>query len=223
MLKQNAQVINRSSTSSPGNQLLGNSSTRAALQPFLNRPTLLFRGYAALVARNLPFTALHFPLYEHLKAGIHANRKAKGIAKGTMLEKALVTAVSAGSAGSIAAVVTTPIDVVKTRIMLAAGKEDQSRGGQSTSGQPSNASSSNANWPPPAERTAIDVTSRSKTASGRVSGWRVGREVWRSDGVRGLFRGAALRGGWTAFGSGLYLGIYESGRTWLERRRVGEE
>ena len=36
-----------------------------------------------------------------------------------MAESGLVTAASAGTAGAIAAVITTPVDVVKTRIMLA--------------------------------------------------------------------------------------------------------
>ncbi|MCP6503212.1 solute carrier family 25 protein, partial [Klebsiella pneumoniae] len=37
-----------------------------------------------------------------------------------ILERAFLTGLSAGISGTIAAVVTTPIDVVKTRVMLAA-------------------------------------------------------------------------------------------------------
>ena len=82
----------------------------------------------------------------------------------------------------MAAVVTTPVDVVKTRVMLRAGEEGR-----------------------------------------RGSGWAVEREVWAKEGVRGLWRGGALRGVWTAVGSGLYLGVYEVGRVWLgERREKGE-
>lgn len=58
---------------------------------------------------------------------------------------------------------------------------------------------------------------------GRAGGWAVGKEVLRTEGVKGLFRGGALRGAWTALGSGLYLGVYESGRRYLEKRRVGED
>lgn len=39
-----------------------------------------------------------------------------------MAESGLVTAVSAGAAGAIAVVITTPVDVAKTRIMLAAAE-----------------------------------------------------------------------------------------------------
>ncbi len=57
--------------------------------------------------------------------------------------------------------------------------------------------------------------------SGRAGGWAVGKEILRTEGVKGLFRGGALRGAWTALGSGLYLGVYESGRRYLEGRRTG--
>lgn len=42
-----------------------------------------------------------------------------------MLDTTLYAGVAAGSSGAVAAVVTTPIDVVKTRIMLAAGERKQ--------------------------------------------------------------------------------------------------
>ena len=55
---------------------------------------------------------------------------------------------------------------------------------------------------------------------GRAGGLAVGREILRTEGLKGLFRGGALRGLWTALGSGLYLGVYESGRRYLEGRRI---
>ena len=58
---------------------------------------------------------------------------------------------------------------------------------------------------------------------GRAGAVAIGREVWRTEGTRGLFRGGALRGVWTALGSGLYLGVYESGRSYLEDRRTGSD
>lgn len=219
VLKQNAQVLTQSQTSTSASSARFTSTSRQALTPFLSRPHLLFRGYGALVARNLPFTGLHFPMYEALKARIHAHRQANGTATGSLLERGLVTAISAGASGSIAAVVTTPIDVVKTRIMLSAGKE----GRDASSSTSSNANYGSASGSSKAERTAQEVTEKARTKRGGISGWRVGREVYRSDGVRGLFRGATLRGGWTAVGAGLYLGIYESGRSYLERRRLEKE
>jgi len=42
-------------------------------------------------------------------------------------------------------------------------------------------------------------------------------------GVKGLFRAGTLRAVWMALGSGLYLGVYESGRVWLGDQRQSFE
>lgn len=56
--------------------------------------------------------------------------------------------------------------------------------------------------------------------SGRAGGYAVGKEVFHTEGLKGLFRGGLLRSVWTAAGrSGLYLGTYESGRRYLEKTR----
>ena len=125
-----------------------------------------------------------------------------------------MTAVSAALAGSVAAVITTPIDVVKTRIMLSAADSDQPRGEtQQKAVKAIEAQGRDAK----AEIEKAQQAAR----GGRAGGLAVGREIWRTEGVKGLFRGGALRGVWTALGSGLYLGVYESGRRYLEGRRVG--
>lgn len=141
-------------------------------------------------------------MFEHLKKymlGVRKRRKGGGDVNG-IAERAVITAGSAGMAGSVAAVVTTPIDVVKTRIMLKA------MDGQG------------------APKGLDSVVKAREKARGQkdMSGWRVGKDVWRKEGLKGLFRGGLLRAVWTAMGSGLYLGAYESGRHWLERRR-GED
>ena len=131
-----------------------------------------------------------------------------------MWETALVTAVSAGSAGSVAAVATTPIDVVKTRIMLSAADGDQPRDEtQKKAVKELEAQGRDAK----AEIEKAQQAAR----GGRAGGLAVGREILRTEGFKGLFRGGALRGLWTALGSGLYLSVYESSRTYLEGRRVG--
>ena len=59
-----------------------------------------------------------------------------------------------------------------------------------------------------------------KTArSGRVGGFTIGKKIFRTKSIEGLFRGDALRSAWTALGSGLYLDVYESSRTYLDSRR----
>lgn len=111
VLKQNAQVVKRAASAST--TVFDGNATIQALKKF-NKPSQLWRGYTALVARNLPFTAMQFPMFEHFKQTALAYRDRRGIASGTLLEKGVVTDISAGTAGSIAAVITTPVDVVKT-------------------------------------------------------------------------------------------------------------
>ena len=126
-----------------------------------------------------------------------------------------MTAVSASSAGLVAAIATTPIDVVKTRIMLSAADSDQPR------------DETQKKVLKELEAQGRDAKAEIEKAQqaargGRAGGLAVGREILRAEGLKGLFRGGALRGLWTALGSGLYLGVYESGRTYLEGRRVRE-
>ena len=54
----------------------------------------------------------------------------------------------------------------------------------------------------------------------RPGGWDVAKQVLRERGVKGLFRGGALRAVWTAVGSGLYLGTYEVSKVWLRGTQV---
>jgi len=209
VLKQNAQVVKRSASAST--KAFDGNATVQALRKF-NKPSQLWRGYTALVARNLPFTAMQFPMFEHLKKTALAHRERKGKASGTLLEKGVITAISAGMAGSVAAVITTPVDVVKTRIMLSAASDG---GGDSN---PKIEALKEAEAPGKNAKTELE-RARQTARSGRAGGFAVGREILRTEGMKGLFRGGALRGAWTALGSGLYLGVYESGRTYLERRR----
>lgn len=100
---------------------------------------------------------------------------------------------SAGLAGGIAACVTTPIDVVKTRMMLSAGEQQQ-------------------------QQMGVELG-----AGGRKGLVGVAGEVWREEGVKGLFRGGALRSIWTAVGAGLYLGTYEVAKVWLRSESESEQ
>ncbi|KAF2279477.1 mitochondrial carrier, partial [Westerdykella ornata] len=216
VIKQNAQMVDTSSPSSSsssssssskpstttpsnpsGNNRPSANATLVTLSKFRHQPLALWRGYTALAGRNLPFTALQFPMFERLREAMHAYRERKGIRTGSLTERSVVTALSAGAAGSVAAVATTPVDVVKTRVMLGAGEEGGG-GGHRYSG----------------------------SGDRRKGAWAIGKEILRDKGVVGLWRGGALRAVWTFVGSGLYLGTYDAGRIYLARRRgqeVGEK
>lgn len=213
VLKQNAQMVTKSSNTASS---IKNNATLVTLQKFKSQPSQLWRGYTALAARNLPFTAIQFPLFEHLRNTIHNYRIRRNTSSGTLLETGTVTAIAAGLAGSLAAVITTPIDVIKTRIML----------GASSSLSPSSADPKppHKTFPSQAQESkkmmvGLDERAQLAARSGRAGGYAVGKEVFRTEGLKGLFRGGLLRSVWTAAGSGLYLGTYESGRRYLEKKR----
>ncbi|KAH0603886.1 uncharacterized protein H6S33_007545 [Morchella sextelata] len=118
VIKQNAQVISSQGGGGGGGGGGGVSSSLQALRQ-IPRVRYLWRGYTTLVGRNLPFTAMQFPVFEALKRRFVA-------AEATPLQMGVGAAVCAGSAGCVAAVITTPVDVVKTRVMLSAA----ARGGE---------------------------------------------------------------------------------------------
>lgn len=173
---------------------------RLVLSRFRHRPWRLWSGYTALVGRNLPTTALQFPLFEYIRSNMTERwRKREGkpgdsqSQSNLLVERAGLTGISAALSGTVASTVTTPIDVVKTRIMLSAGTGEL-EGGKRDS----------------------DVKQTTRTKKGPLA---VGRDIVRNEGVRGLFKGGLIRAGWTAVALGLYLSLYESGRFYLENRR----
>lgn len=72
----------------------------------------MYRGYFVTVFREIPFGLIQYPLYEHLK------KKSK-----KQSESSMKYALCGAQAGGIAAFLTTPIDVVKTRIMTQNNKD----------------------------------------------------------------------------------------------------
>ncbi|KAK4445630.1 mitochondrial carrier domain-containing protein [Podospora aff. communis PSN243] len=210
VIKQNAQVL---SESGPRAQRGHESTSLKALRMVWGSDGRVMRrmwaGYSALVARNLPFTALHFPMFEFFRGRLwdqrhrrkHALEEGRrtgsqpisgnwlqsgtGTTASDLIEVGAVTGLAAAASGSVAAFVTTPTDVVKTRMMLLGG-DAGAEGAQ--------------------DRQA-------KTGK---SGFDVAKIVFRETGIRGLFRGAMFRIVWTALGSGLYLGSYEMAKSWLK-------
>lgn len=198
VIKQNAQMLRRQDPGRSANRSTSLAAFRQVAGSGAQRR--LFSGYTALVARNLPFTAIQFPIFEHARTTIWESRtrgRERGEEQG-LLETAVVTGASAGAAGAFAAWITTPSDVVKTRMMLGAGHDKASQRAD--------------------ESRRADAQERRRRGSLEVT-----RDVYRQNGVRGLFRGGLLRAAWTAVGSGLYLGTYEMSKVWLTRGKDESE
>ncbi|CAK9838904.1 S-adenosylmethionine transporter [Schizosaccharomyces pombe] len=91
----------------------GTLSSRNILQTILKSNNVwrdFYAGYGITIAREIPFTLIQFPIWEHLKLKWrikHSRNK----------NLAHEAAISGSIAGGIAAALTTPFDVVKTRIM----------------------------------------------------------------------------------------------------------
>jgi solute carrier family 25 (mitochondrial S-adenosylmethionine transporter), member 26 len=85
----------------------------------------LYRGWGITVMREVPFTVIQFPLWEALKEWGRQKkqgpewRPSERPAEVTALESALYGSV----AGAAAAGITTPLDVLKTRVMLSQQRE----------------------------------------------------------------------------------------------------
>ena len=94
------------------------SLTRDYLRRVGAQPALLWRGWSATLLRDLPFSVIQYPLYALLKK---ASRRAGG---------GDLSPAAAGCCGSLsaatAAAVTTPMDVIQTRIMLTEGAKPRS-------------------------------------------------------------------------------------------------
>lgn len=76
----------------------------------------LYRGWTITVMREVPFTVIQFPLWEAMKEW----RKRE---TGQTTNSAFESGVFGSIAGGVAAAVTTPLDVLKTRMMLSAEKQ----------------------------------------------------------------------------------------------------
>ncbi|KAM8931096.1 mitochondrial S-adenosylmethionine carrier protein [Pelodytes ibericus] len=127
----------------------------------------LYRGYKSTVLREIPFAFVQFPLWEFLKS-LWSWKQGQAV-------DSWQSAVCGGFAGGFAAAVTTPLDVAKTRIMLA--------------------------------------KAGSSTASGNVL--LALHDIWRTQGVTGLFVGIVPRITAISLGGFIFLGAYDKMRNLL--------
>lgn len=115
VVKQRAQARQYPSSLSALSSIL---SQRAAIGiPGVWRE--LYRGWSITIFREVPFTVIQFPLWEGMKKWrLRATQRDNG--RGTI--SAWESGLAGSMAGAVAAGVTTPLDVLKTRMMLAREK-----------------------------------------------------------------------------------------------------
>jgi hypothetical protein len=179
VLKQNAQVVHAHSGHS-------RSPLLSTVKHFSRHPTKLWAGYTVLAASHLPGTSLTFLLYEYLKTSwFEVSQKSSDVSahfKGSLYSGALASAV--------VSMLFVPVDVVKTRMRLAAGTHTYAR------------------LPLKADIRPIPPSVKGQHVSS-ANAIAVARGILVKDGVRGLFRGGALTCLAAGLGGGLFLGCYD--------------
>lgn len=73
----------------------------------------LYRGFTATIQREIPFSAVQFPIYEYLKKRFARDDRRR-------------MAICGSIAGGVTALLTTPLDVLKTRTMLNSNSDNPS-------------------------------------------------------------------------------------------------
>ncbi|TID28110.1 hypothetical protein CANINC_002702 [Pichia inconspicua] len=104
VIKQRTQSLQFNSSLESLKYVISNKSGEGVIRG-------LYRGWGTTIMREIPFTIIQFPLYEHMKS---LWAEYEGVEKISPLKGALCGSI----AGGFAAAVTTPLDVLKTRLML---------------------------------------------------------------------------------------------------------
>ena len=108
VIKQNMQIGTYSSTLQAVNHIW---QTKGFINGF-------YAGFTSFVMRDIPFSAIQFPLYEMLKIlSIKMLSSRQGTAEGDFELPVIVNSLNGSLAGACSGFLTTPLDVLKTRFM----------------------------------------------------------------------------------------------------------
>ena len=130
----------------------------------------LWNGYTATLLRDVPFSALYWPLYEQSKAIMNLYTSNR--------DSFLVNFGSGAVAGSFASTVTLPFDVIKTIKQIEMGEKDIMAVKPGTT---------RSYHPVPVNKVSSSLSGRSR------SNITIAKELIREQGVRGLFAGIIPR------------------------------
>ena len=77
-----------------------------------------YAGFGSFVLRDIPFSAIQFPLYEVLKmAEIKFVAQRQGVSENQVEIPTILNSINGSIAGATSGLLTTPLDLVKTRRM----------------------------------------------------------------------------------------------------------
>ncbi|GAA5936303.1 hypothetical protein JCM3775_006458 [Rhodotorula graminis] len=193
VVKQRAQTAAASSSLDVARQVWAREGLRG-----------FYRGFGSTVAREIPFTCLQFPLYERLKVLV-ARRT---VPSRRVCDLPAHHAALCGSlAGGVAAGLTTPLDVCKTRIML------RQAGAPVGPGPDAGDKAARA-----VERAAAARAGAARAGEGILATM---RGIYALEGPRALFRGVVPRVLWISGGGAVFLGVYEAVKATLAGRGPG--
>ena len=108
VIKQNMQTVNNMSLKQTFNHIISQKEANAFASSVFGG---LYRGYGITLFREIPFAFIQFPLYERMK---FSWAQYQNIDQVSPIHAAICGSIS----GGLAAAVTTPLDVIKTRLMI---------------------------------------------------------------------------------------------------------
>lgn len=141
----------------------------------------LYTGYGSTFLRDIPFDIIQFTLYEELKKRLQDYKKEDLV----VYENAILGSIS----GGLSAAVTTPLDVIKTRLQTQAGSSSSS----------STTTTGTSNHHHQRYKGVLDAFIRIR----REEGWKT------------LFAGIRPRVAWISIGGAIFIGSFEEFRRQL--------
>ncbi|KAK7203696.1 mitochondrial carrier domain-containing protein [Myxozyma melibiosi] len=177
-------------------------------------PTLFF-GYKATLVRDLPFSALQLAFYERFRSAAQALEGTENLGYWEEL-------LTGAAAGGISGVMTTPLDVIKTRIQTQSDAQQQPSQHPPHSDKAPTGAQSAHNLNSTQSKSMHTSTKAQMSGASPISASpgvaRIGSEstmqaltmIYRSEGIRGLFAGVGPRFVWTSIQSSIMLFAYQN-------------